>query len=236
MRLRMLLVPVVAAAALVAAGCSGAPTPGTTATPTPTTNGVEAMEPDAIMEAATEALTSAESVHVSGTVGEGAESFTLDLTYAGANVKGTVKIDGTTAEVIKVGANVYVKADPGLFAQYLPPDQQALLPLLGGKWAKVNESLAIAFLPVVPLSVERFTPNTPPLTKGEVSEVAGTQAITVTDSDDQSFSVAIVGEPYLLETSFEGDTITFSDYDKSVTIEAPPAADVVDVLQLLGLG
>jgi hypothetical protein len=235
MRLRMLLAPVAAAATLLAAGCAGTPTPDTSPTPTATTNGVEALEPDAILDAANEALADAESVRVSGTIGEGPESFTLDLTYAGADATGTVEISGLEVELRKIGNDVYVKADTSLFAQFLQPEQQALLPLIASKWVKVNAALAVGFIPGVPLSAESFTVNSPPLEKGDITEVNGVQAITVTDSTGQSYAVAIEGEPYLLESTYKDNTLTFSDYDKSVTVEAPPAADVVDVMQLLGL-
>lgn len=236
MRMRTLLVPMAAAAALLVAGCTGTPSPDATSTPTPTTNGVEAMEPDAILEAAEEALLDAESVHVSGTVGSGSETFTLDLTYAGANVTGTVEVFGVTAEILKVGNDLYVKAaDTSLYAQFLTPEQQALLPMAVNRWVKIQASLAAAFIPV-PLSVDKFTVHTPPLEKGDVTEVDGTPAITITDTDGQSYAVAIVGQPYILESTYEGNTLTFSDYDKSVTVEAPAEEDVVDLTQLLGLG
>jgi len=237
MRMRTLLVPVAAAATLFVAACTGAPGPEATPTPTPTTNGVEAMEPDAILGTAEEALTDAESVHVSGTIVEGDETFTLDLTYAGSNITGTVEVFGVAVEIRKLGNDMYVKpADLSVFAQFLTPEQQVLLPLAQGKWVKVNAGLAAGFLPGAPLSVDQFTVHAPPLEKGDVTEVDGTEAITVTDAEGKSFAVAIVGEPYLLESSHEGNTLTFSDYDESVTVEAPAEADVVDFLQLLGLG
>jgi hypothetical protein len=234
MRMRTLLVPVAAAATLLLAGCTGAPNPDATSTPTPTTNGLEAMSADEILEAAEEALTEAESVHVSGTVGEGAEAITLGITYAGANAVGTIELFGVAADIRKLGNDVYVKAaDTSLYEQFLTDEQKALLPLIANKWVKVNAGLAVMFIPGVPLTVERFTVHTPPLEKGEVTEVDGTPAITVTDADGQSYAVAIVGEPYILESTYEGSTLTFSDYDKSVTIEAPAEADVVDVMALL---
>src|SRR5690606_26895326 len=124
-----------------------------------------------ILEAAEKALTEAESVRVSGTVGEGAESVKLDLTYAGANVVGTVEMFGVAADVRKLGNDVYVKAaDTSLYEQFLTDEQKALLPLIESKWVKVNAGLAVMFIPGVPLSVERFTVHTPPLEKGDVTE------------------------------------------------------------------
>jgi hypothetical protein len=227
----MLLLPAVASVALLA-GCTGTPTPEET--PTPTTNGVEALEADAILGEAEDATTSADSVHVEGTITEGDTTFGLDLVYAGADMQGTVDVFGVAAEVIKIGADVYVKADTSLFEQYLPPDQQALLPLMEGKWVKVDQSLAVLFIPGVPLSLEDFFAFTDPLEKGEVGDVDGTQAITVIDADGAEAQVAIEGEPYLLAINMDDEGFTFTEYGEDVTIEAPPSGDVLDVMALLG--
>ncbi len=230
MRLRMLFVPVVASAALLA-GCTGTPTPE----PSPTTNGVEALEADAILERATEAMVEAESVHVAGTVGADDLTIDLDLVYAGDDVAGTVGIFGVDAELIKIGADVYVKADPELFAQFLPEDQQSLLPMFEGKWVKINETLVVGVIPV-PLELEAVLEPTAPLEKGEVTTVNGTQAITVTDADGAEFHVSIEpGEPYLLDITVEGGAITFSDFDESPEIEAPAEDEVLDIMEMLGL-
>lgn len=233
MRLRMLILPAVASVALLA-GCTATPTPEPT--PTETTNGVEDLEPDEILEEAQGALASAESVHVEGTITEQDVTFTLDLTYSGANIEGSVDILGVTAEVIKVGADIYVMADTSLFAQFLPAEQQQLLALIEGKWVKVDQSLAVMFIPGVPLSLEDYFTFTEPLEKGEVSTENGVQVITVTDADGVEAQVAIEGEPYLLSIADGNEGFTFSDFDEEVTVEAPAEADVLDVMALLGLG
>ena len=61
MRARMLLVPLAAAAALLA-GCTTT-TPQVNVTPTPTTNGLESMTADEILDKAIEALSDAKSFH-----------------------------------------------------------------------------------------------------------------------------------------------------------------------------
>src|SRR5690606_26963626 len=137
MRLRVLAIPIVAVGALLA-GCTQLPFSGPGATPTPAANGVEDMEPDAILAEATQALAAAQSVHVAGTLGEGLLGLTLDLTFRGQDVAGTVNVLGVMANVIRVGDVVYLKADTSLFQQLLPPDQQGSISLLGGKWVRIS--------------------------------------------------------------------------------------------------
>ena len=235
MRLRILLLPAVAAVALLA-GCTQLPLGGPGSTPTPASNGVEAEDPDEILARATEATANAESVHVSGTIGEGVLGTTVELTFAGQNVTGTANIFGVVATVTRVGSAVYLKADTSLFAQFLPPDQQDSLSDLDGKWFKVDLAMVEAFMPIS-FSVADLALATAPLTKGDLTTVGGTPAITLTDADGAVLHVATVGEPYLLDISLEGDRdLTFSRFGEEVTIEAPPADEVVDLLAELGLG
>lgn len=232
MRLRMLLVPIVASVALLS-GCTLV-TPG--GTPTPVSNGVEAEEPDQILARAKDALAAAESVHVAGTVGEGLLGMTLDLDFAGNDVSGTVNVLGVVASLLKVGNDFYLKADTSLFEQLLGPDQQGNLELFGGKWIKINLDLVEALLPL-PLSVTDLVVTTDPLTKGETTTIGGTPAITLTDAEGAVLHVATVGEPYLLDLMAEGERdLTFSRFGEPVSIEAPPADQVFDPLGSLNLG
>jgi len=232
MRLRILLAPVVASVALLAGCTLGGPG----ATPTPVSNGVQDEEADQILARATQALSDAESVHVAGTIGEGMLGATLNLTFVGEDVTGTANILGVLASVTRVGTDLYLKADTSLLEGFLPPDQQGNLTFFDGKWLKIDASLVESLLPV-PLTVADLATATAPLTKGEVTTVGDTQAITLTDADGAVLHVATVGEPYLLDITAEGDrSLTFSGFGDEVTIEPPPADQVVDLLEELGLG
>jgi hypothetical protein len=232
MRLRILLLPVAASVALLAAGCNLL---GPGATPTPVSNGVEAEEPDQILARATQALADAPSVHAAGTIGEGFLGVTLDLTYAGDDVSGTVNVLGVVASILKVGNELYVKADISLFEQIFAPEQQEDFDLFGDKWIKLDVGLVETILPI-PLAVTDLVSTTAPLTKGETTTVGGTSAITLTDAEGAVLHVATVGEPYLLDLTAEGErSLTFSQFGSEVLIEAPPADQVLDPLGSLGV-
>jgi hypothetical protein len=231
MRLRILLVPVVASVALLLAGCNLV-NPG--GTPSPASNGVEAEEPDQILAKATQALADASSVRAAGTIGEGMLGVTLDLTYSGDDVTGTANVLGVVANVLKVGNDLYVKADISLFEQLLGPEHQDDFDLFGDKWIKLDLSLVEMLVPI-PFGVTDLVSTTAPLTKGEVTTVGETPAITLTDAAGATLHVATVGEPYLLDLTAEGDrNLTFSQFGAEVLIEAPPADEVLDPLGSLG--
>ncbi|MEU6142800.1 hypothetical protein ABZ848_20810 [Streptomyces sp. NPDC047081] len=75
-------------------------------------------------------------------------------------------------------------------------------------------------------------------TKGEPTHVDGKEAIAlkVTDEADKggtyTFYVATQGRPYLLKTVYEGGdfhtTTSFGDFDETLDVHAPKAAEVLD--------
>ncbi|MBX6750316.1 MAG: hypothetical protein IRY85_11720 [Micromonosporaceae bacterium] len=224
----------VAVVALLA-GCTQLPLGGPGATPTPTSNGVEALEADAILAKATQALAEAESVHVAGTLGEGLFGLTLDLTFQGQDVAGTVNVLGVIANIIRIGDVVYLKADTSLFEQLLPPDQKGSISLLGGKWVRLNLAWVTALVPI-PFTADDLVSTTSPLAKGDPTTVGAVPAITLTDADGAVLHVATTGEPYVLDISLEGDRdLSFSRFNEPVTIEAPPDEEIFDLLKALGL-
>jgi len=241
MRLRLLLLPLLASAALLA-GCTAA---GPAATPTPTTNGVESKSADEILAAAKTAMEGAKSGHVTGDMTVATYSLKLDLSYVGKdNATGKVTFQGTDVQVVKVGDLVYVKpADTSIYKSIIPEQYQAMiLPVLGSKWLKIGASTITQVIPV-PLSPSDILSLTTPLTKGDVTTVNGQQAITIKDADGATLDVAITGQPYPLDikavapagsTTAASGNITFSDFDKDVTVTEPAAADTFDLSTILG--
>ena len=68
------------------------------------------------------------------------------------------------------------------------------------------------------------------VTKGEVTTVAGQPALSLTSSLGGTLYVALVGEPYPLKlVNEEKGEMAFTEFDAEVTIEAPPADQVLDL-------
>src|SRR5262245_19796569 len=114
MRVRTLVIPFVAAVALLA-GCAAKPA-------APTTNGVESLEASAILDKAEQALSATSSFHVKG---KGKDSTTggdieVDLLFKGNDKKGTIAIAGVTIELLEVGGKSYIKGDADMLSQFVP--------------------------------------------------------------------------------------------------------------------
>jgi hypothetical protein len=217
----MLLVPLVAAVGLLA-GCTGL-APAASSTTAPTNNGVELRSAEEILGAATDAMARADSFRMTGTLGEGAFAAEVYLVFAGDDVQGTATILGFRVQAIKVANDLFLNADASLYAALIPEAQDGLNEL-SGTWVRVPLSWVSDLLPV-PLTVDDVIEDLgaiAPLTKGDAGTVDGQPVITVTDADGVVYSVATVGEPYLLQVDIDGQPITFTDFNAEISI-VPPA-------------
>jgi hypothetical protein len=230
MRLRKLLAPALMAT-LLAAGCTTTPAAEPTPSPSETTNGLEELEADEILERATDALDEAGSFRLSGTGESDGEVMEVDFVVVGEQLEGSISMMGFTLDlVVTEDGTSYVRGAQDLFAAFLPPEAQALLAGLADKYIKVPAEQDPGLVP----SSEDFLAPEGEFTKGEVTEYEGQPAITLVDGDTTLY-ISLVGEPYPLAVVTEGvGTMTFSDFGKDFTIEAPDEADILDLEQLLG--
>jgi hypothetical protein len=243
-----LLVAVPAAVLLAAAGCGDDTTAGS-GSPAPTSSGssaagqgVAALSADGILTKATAALRAADSVRIKGEGGTGAERFSIDLRYAGDNSTGMLGVSGQTIELRKLGQTVYLKGSREFWTSN---GGEAAAELLTGKWLKT------------PLSDKRFSglyqltdlreaakgildPDGT-ITKGAEKTVNGVPCIGLVSSgkDGGTLWVATTGEPYPVRIEPSADSgeqgaLDFTGYGESVTVEPPPADQVVDVSKLPG--
>ncbi len=96
---RAIAAALLSVAALAACGSTG-------------TNGVAGKPVGQIITAAEDAVSGADTVHVQGDLGSGAQLIKLDMRLVkGKGASGTVVIDHQTIELLRVGQDVYVKGD-----------------------------------------------------------------------------------------------------------------------------
>jgi hypothetical protein len=220
MRARALLVPLVMVVAFAAACTQPAPAPSSTPTPT----GLAALPVDQILAQAKDAL-KATTFHVKGSP---AANVTADMSQKGEDGKGTFTIFGQSLDVIYVSKDLYLKASDDFWKQNIPADKQPLvLPLISGKWAKVNANNP-AFGNFAPTLDSLFKLIGTP-TKGDLTTINGTPAITLADTSGGKLYVATQGPPVVLRIESSGSHLDFTEFGSAITVEAPAAADVVDL-------
>lgn len=145
-------------------------------------------------------------------------------------VKGTMVVDGETAEVITIDGFQYVKASAKYWAEASGrPSREALYrQVIGDKWFKVKDDEGDGDL-------EFFNGSTSGVTKGEVTDFHGKQAIPLSitkDDTKKTYFVAAKGEPLIIGQIEEGPDPkerTESEISKADKCDAaaPPADQTI---------
>jgi hypothetical protein len=109
-------IPRSAARALAAALTGAAVSCGAAACGSTGTNGVATKSTGSIVKSAEDAIVGAASFRVQGDIGSGAQAIKLDMRLVrGQGASGTVQINGSTIELLRVGQEVYVKGDAAFY-------------------------------------------------------------------------------------------------------------------------
>jgi hypothetical protein len=249
-RARPLVVSVVtvAAAAALVSGCSSssgtssssASSPAASSAPSSAAAGgsstLAGLPPTRVLAKAQAALGGAKSVHftANSTGQNGAGGYDLKL-LANGNAAGTITFDGAQLKVVKIGDVAYLSGHPEYLAP-LAPGQN-----LAGKWVElpathqaVTNLLSVADLRtglggvLLPKGSVAFGPS---------KTVDGHRTVALVETSSNgggTVYVAADGTPYplLIESapgSGSSSSARFSEWDKAVTVTAPPAAQVIDL-------
>lgn len=205
-------------------GCSGDPDAGT--------NGVGKLPADTIQTKTRAAADAAEAVRLSGTVVTSGRSYTLDMRLKSDGGTGSVTSKGATFRLLRVGEQLYLKAD----AAFWNGGDTTAADKLEGKYVKV---------PATDPSYKKFSGFTDKdvLLDGLLTlhgtlatdghhEQSGVRTIRVTGDDGSggTLDVSLEGKPYPLRLVRAGDagTLRFSDWNKNFTVSRPAPSDTVD--------
>ena len=222
------------AVAFVLAGCGGDGDSGGG------DNGVAAKTADEIVADALEAGKAAQSVYVHGGTTAGTDPLELDLhLVAGEGGEGHLVANGLSFDIVRIDDTAYFKGDEAFWQQF---GGAAAATLFQDKWVKApadsGDLASLTPLTDIGQLLEGILGEHGTLEKGDETEVNGTSAIAVEDTEqDGTLYVATEGEPYPLKLEGAGDgssegTIEFDDWDEEYELEAPE--DAVDMSQLQG--
>lgn len=183
-----------------------------------------------ILADARQAALSAESVHISGTIHDAGQTIGLDLTLGKGDGGGTMTIQGSKVDVIRVGNTAYLRAGAPFYQQV--GAGAAAGRLLAGKWLKLPTSTP-NFRQLVELTdlhafvSQALKPNGT-VTKGDEKSVDGQKAIELKSSKGGSLLVATTGTPYPLEfvggNGTSSGTVKLTDWGTAKAPGAPKNA------------
>lgn len=228
MAIRVRLSALIAASALVLAGCGGSD--GDSG------DGVADLSANKILAAAEKQLAQEDFITIDGKGSdeESGNEIEVDLAFAGKTASGTVGVSGMTLEVLKADGRAYFKADKEFFQSSGAPAEA--MDLIGDKWVLIdpaNPSFAEIgnFVDKKGFFEELLEPDGK-VTKGKGKTVNGVECVALKSDDGTFYFDKSDGKPVSLVTTDDGEgTLDFS-YDEVDEAEAPPADEVLDLTQL----
>jgi hypothetical protein len=211
-------------------GCSEDPDEGT--------NGVGKLPPAEIQRRARTAADSAKAVRLSGNVVTSGRTYKLDMRLKSDGATGAVTWQGTTFQLLRVGEQLYLKADAGFWsdAGHDGRADVAAVDKLNGKYVRVPQGdpsykKFSGFTDKGVLLDGLLTLHGTLATDGHHEQV-GTRTIRITGDKGSggTLDVSLEGSPYplLLARAGGAGTLTFSSWDKDFPLAKPAKDDTVD--------
>jgi hypothetical protein len=213
---------------MVLSGCGGDD-------PDAGTNGVGKL-PAARIQAKTRAAADAASaVRLSGTVVSGGRTYRLDMRLKADGGTGSVTSQGATFKLLRVGRELYLKADADFWNHADGSD--GTTGKLDGKYVKVPQGdpsykKFSGFTDKDVLLDGLLTLHGTLATDGHHADRSGTRTIRITGDDGSggTLDVSLQGTPYPLRLVRAGHagTLRFSDWGQNFTVREPAESETVD--------
>ncbi|WP_367320975.1 hypothetical protein [Streptomyces sp. HUAS ZL42] len=232
-------------AALVSAICAlvvtGTGLTGCSSDPDEGTNGIGKLPPAEIQSKTRAAAETAAAVRLAGSVVAGGKTYKLDMRLKAGGGSGSVTAEGATFQLLRVGEQLYLKADAEFWSHENDGkggagSDTAAADKLDGKYVKV---------PKGDPSYQRFSGFTDKdvLLEGLLTlhgdlatdghhEQAGIRTIRITGDEGSggTLDVSLEGKPYPLRLERAGGagTLSFSAWEKDFSLKEPAKGETVD--------
>jgi hypothetical protein len=202
-------------------------------------NGEESKPAARVLADAKAAATSASSAHVSGSIQSEGTPITLDLSTArGKGAKGSMSTSGLKFDLVRIGDTLYIRGSDEFLKHFAGG---AVAQLLHDKWLKASAThgrlKSLAPLTSLGALFEGVSANQGKLVNDGKKTYKGDAVVVIRDTSDNSkLYVEATGKPYPVAIvgakKGESGTITFGDWNKSVSLTAPDGA--IDISQFGG--
>ncbi|MGW2704406.1 hypothetical protein [Streptomyces sp. NPDC001340] len=213
--------------AMVLSGCSSSEDPDAG------TNGVGKLSPDQIQTKTRAAADAAPTVRLSGTVVTSGRTYKLDMRLKADGGTGSVTSQGATFGLLRVGKQLYLKADADFWSH---DGDTGAAGKLNGKYVKVPQGDPAykkfsGFTDKAVLLDGLLTLHGKLATDGHHDQ-SGTRTIRITGDAGSggTLDVSLQGKPYPLRLVRAGSagTLSFSDWGKDFTVTEPAKSETVD--------
>lgn len=206
------------------------------------TNGVGKLSPAQIERKARKAAQAADAVRLSGSVASKGSSYRLDMRLKSNGGVGEVAAkDGPRFELLRVGKDLYLKADANFWTDGDGAEKQGTADRkaaqkLEGKYVKVPDSdpshKQLSGFTDMKVLLEGLLTMEGKRSAGDRNEVGGVRTVQVTAGEGRggTLDVSLQGKPYPLRLERGGDAgvVEMAEWNKEFTLRAPKKSQVVD--------
>lgn len=219
-------------AGLLLAGC------GSSHAKSASSNGEASKSADKVLADAKAAADGASSARVSGNIVSDGAPIKLDLSMGRGQAKGSMSTSGFSFDLVRIGNTAYIKGSDDFYKHFAGA---AVAQLLHDKWlqASIASGRFAAFAPLTNISLlfDKVASNHGKLANDGEKTFEGQKVVEIRDTSDNSkLYVAATGKAYPVAIvggkKSQSGTITFSDWNKPLTVSAPKNA--LDISKLGG--
>ncbi|MEU5023130.1 hypothetical protein [Streptomyces milbemycinicus] len=233
------------------AGCGG---DGGGEDPDAGTNGVGKLTAAKIEARAQKAAGAAEAVRLSGELVTKGRTYKVDMRLKADGGTGQVSTEGSTFKLLRVGKDLYLKADAGFWTHKSEGSGQsgggqsagdaAAAKKLDDKYVKIPAGdpsyKQLSGLTDKTLLLDGLLSLHGEISTGDRGKVGGVRTIRIRGGEGSggALDVSLEGTPYplRLERAGRAGVIRLADWDKDFTLAAPAKGDVVDYGQQIPSG
>ncbi len=202
---------------------------------------------DDIVKAAKSDMGDLTSVKVSGDITSGGQAISLDLQADGdGNCTGTIGIGDGKAELLGVDGTTWMKPDDAFWQSFAGGSADQIMSMVGDKWVVIPDTAdsLTQFCNANDLLDQMLKDENDGSTykKAGTDTVDGDDVVKIDNEDPEngnSTGYVLVDDPHYLVKIEKTDgedtgTVTFSDFDADISVEAPAEDDQVDLNNLTG--
>jgi len=221
---------------------------GEKADPDAGTNGVGKLPASKIESKARTAAGGADAVHLSGSLVSKGRTYKVDMKLKGNGGTGVVSTKGTRYELLRVGEELYLKADEGFWAHQGASGghsgDAAAADKLDDKYVKVPSGdpsyKRLSGFTDKSVMLDGLLGLHGTITAGDRGEVSGVRTIRILGGQGGggTLDVSLEGRPYPLRLQRAGGAgvIRLEDWNKDFKLSAPDEDHVVDYGQQIPTG
>jgi hypothetical protein len=223
---------VLAAAVVLLAGCGG--------------NDFAQQPPKDIAKAAAADMKDLKSLRMKGDLTASGQKIGVDMQVTtSGDCQGTVTVADGSAQFVSSGGQAYMKPDKSFWESQAPGQAAQIEAVVGDKWVVIPSASGLdAACDLNQLLDGVGKPSSDPsdATTASSDSVDGQDAVKLTSKDSNGKPVtawiATDNPHYILKMQVtqgtEPGTLTFTDFDESVDVQAPPSDQVIDLSKLGG--